>query len=302
MSEPEIDAIVFDVLGTLVDEPAGIRAGIRTLDPSLDDSGIEQLLSLWQRHIDREQRRVLDGSRPYLTSDVLDREAARLVADAAGVDDPAAVAALALSGTRVPPWPDSVAALSLLAERYPLIGLSNASRTALLGLNAHAGLRWHQALSAEDARTYKPDPAVYQLAVTVSGRPPERLLMVAAHAWDLRGAQDLGLRTAYVARPVGDPPTVSDRFDLHADGWPTWPNSSAKPDSSSGTGSVRSLGAESLKGPVEVAFVEQAGGHLRQALDVLSTEPCPRSRRYAAGDALYPHGLHSDSLWIRGAQ
>lgn len=218
MSEPEIDAIVFDVLGTLVDEPAGIRAGIRTLDPSLDDSGIEQLLSLWQRHIDREQRRVLDGCRPYLTSDVLDREAARLVADAAGVDDPAAVAALALSGTRVPPWPDSVAALSLLAERYPLIGLSNASRTALLGLNAHAGLRWHQALSAEDARTYKPDPAVYQLAVTVSGRPPERLLMVAAHAWDLRGAQDLGLRTAYVARPVGDPPTVSDRFDLHADG------------------------------------------------------------------------------------
>lgn len=42
--------------------------------------------------------------------------------------------------------------------------------------------------------------------------------MVAAHAWDLRGAQDLGLRTAYVARPVGDPPALPDRFDLHADG------------------------------------------------------------------------------------
>ncbi|GHE59895.1 hypothetical protein GCM10018785_31360 [Streptomyces longispororuber] len=25
------------------------------------------------------------------------------------------------------------------------------------------------------------------------------------------------LRTAYVARPVGDPPTGTDRFDLHAD-------------------------------------------------------------------------------------
>ncbi|MFG2138396.1 haloacid dehalogenase type II [Streptomyces sp. NPDC048650] len=143
---------------------------------------------------------------------------ARLVADAAGVDDPAAVAALALSGRRLPPWPDTVAGLARLAERFPLIGLSNASRTALLGLNPHAGLRWHQALSAEDARAYKPDPAVYQLAVAVSGRPPERLLMVAAHAWDLRGAQGLGLRTAYVARPVGDPPTSSDRFDLHADG------------------------------------------------------------------------------------
>lgn len=216
MAEPEIDAVVFDVLGTLVDEPAGLRAGIRELAPKLDDSGIEKLLSLWQRHIESEQRRVLDGVRPYVPTDVLDLEAARLVADAAGVDDQAAVTALSLSGRRLPPWPDTVAGLARLAERFPLIGLSNASRTALLGINAHAGLRWHQVLSAEDARSYKPDPAVYRLAVTVSGRPPERLLMVAAHAWDLRGAQSLGLRTAYVARPVGDAPKPSDRFDLHA--------------------------------------------------------------------------------------
>jgi 2-haloacid dehalogenase len=110
-----------------------------------------------------------------------------------------------------------VAGLARLAARFPLIGLSNASRTALLDLDAHAGLRRHRALSAEEARTHEPDPAVYQPAVTVSGRPPEQLLMAAAHSWDLRGAQDFGLRTAYVARSVGDPPTASDRFDLLAD-------------------------------------------------------------------------------------
>ncbi len=217
MTEFEIDAVVFDVLGTLVDEPAGIRAGIRELDPSLDESGVERLLSLWQSHVAREQQRVLDGNRPYVTSDALDREAAGLVAEAAGVDDQAAVAALALAGgRRLPPWPDSLSGLARLAGRFPLIGLSNASRAALLGLNAHTGLRWHQALSAEDARSYKPDPEVYRLAVTVSGVPPERLLMVATHAWDLRAAQDAGLRTAYVARPVTDAPTASDRFDLYA--------------------------------------------------------------------------------------
>ncbi|MEU3826984.1 haloacid dehalogenase type II [Streptomyces sp. NPDC029080] len=218
MSQLEIDAIVFDVLGTLVDEPTGIGDGIRELDPSLDEPGIERLVSLWQQHVGREQRRVLDGARPYATSDALDLEAARLVADAVGADDPTAVAALARSARRLPPWPDSLAGLARLAERFPVLGLSNASRTALLELDAHAGLRWHQALSAEDARTYKPDPAVYRLAVTVAARPPERLLMVAAHAWDLRGAQALGLRTAYVARPVGDPPAPADRFDLHAEG------------------------------------------------------------------------------------
>ncbi|MEU6630479.1 haloacid dehalogenase type II [Streptomyces parvus] len=235
MAELTIDAVVFDVLGTLVDEPAGLRAGIRALtpsaspslslpaSPSLDDSGTERLLLLWQRHIEREQGRIVGGYRPYLPSDALDREAAEIVARAAGAVDPAAgaapdaVASLARAARRLPPWPDTVAGLARLAERFPLIGLSNASRTALLELNAHAGLRWHQALSAEDARTYKPDPEVYRLAVTVAGLPPERLLMVAAHAWDLRGAQALGLRTAYVARPVGDPPTSSDRFDLYAE-------------------------------------------------------------------------------------
>lgn len=216
MLASEIDAVVVDVLGTLLDEPAGICAGIRDVAPALADLAVDELLQLWQRHIDSEQRRILAGSRPYTASDALDREAAQLVADAAGIGDPAAVAALAVSGRRLPAWPDTVLGLDRLAERFALIGLSNASRTALLGLNAHAGLRWHQALSAEDARTYKPAPSVYELAVAVSGAPPERLLMVAAHAWDLRGAQNVGLCTAYVARPVGDPPAPSDRFDLHA--------------------------------------------------------------------------------------
>lgn len=219
MSVPEVDALVFDVLGTLVDEPAGMRAGIAGLDPSLAPEKVDELRELWQRHVAREAQRILDGERPYEVGDVLDLEAAGIVAEAAGIAGitDARVSALASAGRRVPPWPDSVAALERLAARYPLIGLSNAGRAAFLKINVHAGLRWHQALSAEEARTYKPDPQVYRLAVTASGRPAERLLMVAAHAWDLRGAQKLGMRTAYVARPVGDPPTSADRFDLYAE-------------------------------------------------------------------------------------
>ncbi|MEV6905855.1 haloacid dehalogenase type II [Amycolatopsis sp. NPDC051071] len=205
----EIDALVFDILGTLVDEPAGIRAGIRAAAPRADT---DELVKLWQDHIETEQRRIVDGERPYATSDVLDREAAQLIA---GRRNPEKLATI---GQRLPPWPDTVEGLARLAKHFPLIGLSNASRSALLRINAHAGLRWHQALSAEDAQTYKPDPAVYELAVKVAKTSPERLLMVAAHAWDLRGAQSVGLRTAYVARPVGDPPKPGDRFDFHADG------------------------------------------------------------------------------------
>ncbi|WP_410662259.1 haloacid dehalogenase type II [Amycolatopsis sp. lyj-84] len=197
----EIDALVFDILGTLVDEPAGIRAAVQQAQPYAD---ADELVERWLGHLETEQRRIVAGDRPYAASDVLDREAAE-------------TDALATAGRRMPPWPDTVEGLARLAESYPLIGLSNASRTTLLRMNAHAGLRWHQALSAEEVRSYKPDPAVYELAVKVSGAPPERLLMVAAHAWDLRGAQSVGLRTAYVARPVGDPPSETDRFDFYAD-------------------------------------------------------------------------------------
>lgn len=37
--------------------------------------------------------------------------------------------------------------------------------------------------------------------------------MVAAHAWDLRGALACGMRAAYVDRPSGAPPTECDAFD-----------------------------------------------------------------------------------------
>ncbi|MFB9662813.1 haloacid dehalogenase type II [Glycomyces mayteni] len=206
----DIDAVVFDVLGTMVDEPRGLTAAIAEAAPAGDTA---ELLALWQRHIEREQDRIVKGERPFATADVLDGEAAAIVAEHAQVADAAAVARLARAGRRHTAWPDAAAGLERLARTFPVLALSNANRSALLHLTAHAGLRWHQALSAEDARTYKPAPGVYRLAVEAVGSPPERVLMVAAHAWDLRGAQAIGMKTAYVRRPVGDPPGPDDAFD-----------------------------------------------------------------------------------------
>ncbi len=159
---------------------------------------------------------MLAGRRPYATSTVIDLEAATAVAAETGVTDPDVIRELASSGQRLEPWPDSVSALDRIASRFPVIGLSNASHSALTRIGAHAGLRWHNVLSAEDAQSYKPHPDVYRLAIANAGCSPDRLLMVAAHAWDLRGAQAVGMRTAYVERPVGDPPSATDSFDLHA--------------------------------------------------------------------------------------
>ncbi|MCX2732121.1 haloacid dehalogenase type II [Saccharopolyspora sp. NFXS83] len=209
----DVEVVVFDVLGTLVDEAGGLRAEIRDAVPASGGAAIDELFALWQQHVDIEQRRIGRGDRAYVNSDVIDGEAAMRVADRAGLGDPATIARLATAGRRLPPWDDSVAGLQQLARHHPVLGLSNASGAGLLRLNAHAGLRWHRALSAEAVLAYKPAPEVYQLAVDTAGCPPERVLMVAAHAWDLRGARAMGMRTAYVHRPGGDPPTNSDVVD-----------------------------------------------------------------------------------------
>ncbi|WP_028660063.1 haloacid dehalogenase type II [Nocardioides insulae] len=209
----DIEVVVFDVLGTLVDEPGGIRDAIREATPVADNAAVSDMLSVWQGHVEREQRRIAQGARGFANTDDIDREAAAHVAELADLHDPISIERLATAAQRLDPWDDSVEGLTRLAEAFPVVGLSNASRKTLLRLNAYAGLRWHQALSAEDANTYKPAPEVYRLAVDAAGCPPHHILMVAAHAWDLRGAQAVGMRTAYVQRPVGDPPTDSDDFD-----------------------------------------------------------------------------------------
>ncbi|WP_406163153.1 haloacid dehalogenase type II [Streptomyces canus] len=214
----DVEVVVFDVLGTLVDEPSGLRAGIREAVPASGEAQVGELLALWQRYGERQQRRIGQGSRVYANTSVIDAEAAQLVAARAGSTDPPTVARLATVGQRLPPWGDSLAGLEQLSRHFPVLGLSNAAHTTLLRLNAHAGLRWHQALSAETVQAYKPAPEVYQLALDAAGCAPDRVLMVAAHAWDLRGAQAKGMRTAYVHRPVGDPPTSRDTFDWRFDG------------------------------------------------------------------------------------
>jgi 2-haloacid dehalogenase len=215
-SHADIDVIVFDILGTMVDEPSGIRRGIRTMLPDIDDARSRELVEVWHRYVDEQQQKVLAGRRPYASSTMIDLEAATRVAAATDIRNADAVRSLAAAVQRLEPWLDSVPALDRIASHFPVVGLSNASHSALTRISAHAGLRWHQVLSAEAAHNYKPHPDVYGLAITNAGCSPDRLLMVAAHAWDLRGAQAVGMRTAYVERPGGDPPSAMDSFDVHA--------------------------------------------------------------------------------------
>lgn len=72
-------------------------------------------------------------------------------------------------------------------------------------------------LTAELAQAYKPDAAVYQLAVDYLGYRPGQILMVACHKYDLKAARAFGMRTAFIARPLEFGPGVDT--DLAPESW-----------------------------------------------------------------------------------
>ena len=57
-------------------------------------------------------------------------------------------------------------------------------------------------MRAEIVRTYKPDPDAYKRAASYLGLEPAACLMVAAHNYDLKAAQDVGFKTAFIRRPT----------------------------------------------------------------------------------------------------
>jgi 2-haloacid dehalogenase len=93
--------------------------------------------------------------------------------------------------------------------------LTNDGMATAVSVTKHAGLPFDAILSTELARTAKPAPAAYQLAVDYLGFPAEQIMLVACHKYDLRAAGEFGMRTAFVARPDefgpdGDPDTTPE--------------------------------------------------------------------------------------------
>ena len=101
--------------------------------------------------------------------------------------------------------------LTILKERkHEVIALSNGKKDDLISLFRHAGILgfFDHILSADEVRTFKPSPAVYQLLADRSSSPIESTWMVSSNSFDVIGAASFGLKTAWVQRgpnPVFDP-------------------------------------------------------------------------------------------------
>ena len=215
-----ITTLVFDVLGTVVDEAGSIAAQTAAaLAGAQSGADAGALAREWGERADALTRSIAAGEEPWRPNDAIRRAALLDAAAATGLTDvPAATLdELALAGHRLAPWPDSAAALRALAADVVVVALSNADLAQLAQMSAAGGLAWHGVLSAELVKACKPDPAVYRLALDVLELVPAQTMMVAAHPWDLRAAAAHGMRTAYVARPGEGALAAGDQFEVCAD-------------------------------------------------------------------------------------
>ena len=118
------------------------------------------------------------------------------------------------------PYGDAIEGLRSLAGRYKLVALSNGEQWYLEELLGNTvPVRFDAIISVDQVGAFKPSPGIYRKAVQRLRREPGEIMMVAAHAFDILGAQACGFKAAYVNRynlPTEDseyqPDVVVDDF------------------------------------------------------------------------------------------
>lgn len=196
----DIRVVACDIFGTTVDWYTGVADRVAQLLPDVDAGDFAER---WRARYIPSMNRVRSGERGWAYLDTLHRESLDDLLQELGANPPDEVRQqLVHAWHRLPAWPDSVSGLAQLRSTYTTAALSNGGFALLTNLVKAAALPFDCILSAELARTYKPDAAVYRTAAGLLDVAPEQVLMVAAHKWDLDGARAAGLRTAFVSRPL----------------------------------------------------------------------------------------------------
>jgi 2-haloacid dehalogenase len=109
------------------------------------------------------------------------------------------------------PHPDVEPALRRLAEAgLRVVTLSHGSPGVAEAGLSRGGITplVERTLSTEVVRAWKPAREAYLWAAGACGVPPERLALVAAHGWDVQGAQRAGLTGAWFPRTERSYPAV----------------------------------------------------------------------------------------------
>ena len=197
-----IRACVFDAYGTLFDVNSAAEQEKEALGenwkPLADTWRAKQLQYTWLRAL---MRRHADFWQ--VTGDALD-----FALSQTGLSDPALRQRLMDLYLRLNAYPEVKSTLEQLKGRgLQLAILSNGSPKMLAAAAEHAHIAdlLDAILSVEEVQTFKPNPAVYQLALDRLGLAPSEICFLSSNSWDAYAAKSFGFRVLWCNR-FGQPP------------------------------------------------------------------------------------------------
>lgn len=201
---PPVQALFFDVFGTMVDWRTSIaREAKIILEPLGFRLEWEAFADAWRAEYQPGMEEVRSGRIPFSKLDVLHRRNLERFLprfNVSGLSDDV-LHNLTLAWHRLDAWPEVPAALARLKTRFKIAPVSNGNISLMVDVARRNTLPWDAILGAEVAGDYKPKPGVYLAACAAFDLPPAQCMMVAAHSHDLASAAACGLRTGHVARP-----------------------------------------------------------------------------------------------------
>ena len=200
---PAVQALFFDVFGTLVDWRTSVaREAEHTLKPLGYALDWIAFADAWRAEYQPGMEEVRAGRLPFAKLDVLHRRNLARILPRFGLTalDEAVLAELNLAWHRLDVWPDVPAAMARLRRKFRLAPCSNGNIALMVDLARRNDIPWDAILGSEVARDFKPKPAVYLAACEAFNLAPAQCMMVAAHTRDLVAAAKCGLRTGHIAR------------------------------------------------------------------------------------------------------
>ena len=199
--QTSIKALTVDVFGTVTDWYSTIVREGERLGYDVDWA---HFAKAWRSGYEPAMGRVRSGELPWTKIDALHRMILDAVLKDFSLSEWSEDERRGFNRVwhRLDPWPDVVGGLLRLKSKYIVAALSNGNMSLLTNMAKHTGIPWDCILSAELARHYKPDRAVYEMAAHLLDLEPPSIMMVAAHRHDLEGARSAGFRTAFIARPL----------------------------------------------------------------------------------------------------